>query len=522
MRKLWLALLVFLSFASIAHAQTYRVVYYFGHAGAGDPLSPIYSQIVQGRDGALYSVASQGGSLGDGAVFKITPSGTLTVLHSFIGGDGSRPVGGLTLGTAGFFYGTTSGGGSIDQGTIFRITPDGFFTILYSFEGGEDGAGPGSAPTLAIDGLLYGTTVDGGGGTTPGYGTVYALAPPAAYAKLHGFAPPGHPIAPLLQGIDGKLYGTAAGGPFFRITTQGEFKEILDVDGGDADAPLTESNKGIFFSTAMGGLAFKATSAGSLTSLHVFNTNDAPAGGLLLATDGNLYGTTQGTYPTTGDCGSIYRISPSAQFTTLYRLPDDQSMGCHPQVTLFQHTNGILYGDTAGDQDGHGSAFFSFDLGLPPFVRTLPEASRVGQTVGILGQGFTGTTAVSFNGTPAQFNVVSDTYLTAPVPSGATTGFVTVTTPSGSLTSNKKFQVRPQVTVFSPASGPVGTSIVITGVSLGGATRVTFGSTPATSFTQNSNTQVTAVVPGGAVTGKIGVTTTGAPSYSHTAFTVTQ
>jgi hypothetical protein len=164
--------------------------------------------------------------------------------------------------------------------------------------------------------------------------------------------------------------------------------------------------------------------------------------------------------------------------------------------------------------------FFSFDLGLPPFVRLLPEASRVGQTVGIFGQGFTGTTAVSFNNIPAQFTVVSDTYLTAPVPSGATTGFVTVTTSGGTLKSDKKFQVRPQVLSFSPASGAVGTAVVITGVSLGGATQVTFDGVE-TPFTQDSDTHVTATVPSAAGTGHVGVTTTGAASYGHTVFTVT-
>jgi uncharacterized repeat protein (TIGR03803 family) len=262
---------------------------------------------------------------------------------------------------------------------------------------------------------------------------------------------------------------------------------------------------------------------GTVTLLHNFTSGERPVGGLVQATDGNFYGTTEGNYPFTGDCGTIFRITPAGAFTTLYTF--NGLSGCHPQVTLIQHTNGLLYGDTASGglfSGTEGGVFFSFDLGLQPFVRTLPEASRAGQTVGIFGQGFTGTTGVSFNGTPAQFTVVADTYLTAPVPSGATTGLVSVTTPSGVLTSNRSFQVRPQVTGFSPVGGPAGTSVVITGVSLGQTTRVTFGSTQAISFTQNSNTQVTAVVPSGAATGKIGVTTTGAPSYSQNSFTVTQ
>jgi hypothetical protein len=80
-------------------------------------------------------------------------------------------------------------------------------------------------------------------------------------------------------------------------------------------------------------------------------------------------------------------------------------------------------------------------MGLPPFVSLAPPAGKVGRRIEFLGQGFTGTTAVSFNGVAANFKVVSDTFLTAHVPSGATTGFVTVTTPGGTLKSNREFRV---------------------------------------------------------------------------------
>jgi hypothetical protein len=147
--------------------------------------------------------------------------------------------------------------------------------------------------------------------------------------------------------------------------------------------------------------------------------------------------------------------------------------------------------------------------------------ARWGASIGILGQGFTGTTAVSFNGTPATFTVSSPTYLTATVPNGATTGSVTVTTPSGKLTSSHKFRVTPVILSFSPTTGSVGTSVVITGTSLLQTTKVTFGGVGATAFTVNSDTQVTATVPTGAKTGKIGITTQGGTAQSATNFTVT-
>jgi uncharacterized repeat protein (TIGR03803 family) len=376
-----------------------------------------------------------------------------------------------------------------------------------------------------MDGNFYGTTFLGGGNADNG--TVYTISSSGTYRKLHAFHPSdAHPLHSLTLGIDGKFYGSTAVGTIFRITSSGDFTDLSHTVG-LFDSGLIQGRDGNFYGTAPNdgpanaGTVFKMTPAGQITVLHNFTGSEdgeAPYGGVVQATDGNFYGTTYGP-----GCGTIFRISSAGSFATLYTLPNDGSMGCSPYSGLLQHTNGLLYGLTiSGGTNGNTrGVFFSFDVGLAPFVSFLPAASRVGQTVGIFGQGFTGTTAVSFNNIPAQFTVVSDTYLTAPVPSGATTGFVTVTTPGGTLTGNKKFQVRPQVLSFSPASGAVGTTVVITGVSLGGATQVTFDGVE-TPFSQNSDTQVTARVPSGAATGHVGVTTTGAASYGHTVFVVTQ
>ena len=124
---------------------------------------------------------------------------------------------------------------------------------------------------------------------------------------------------------------------------------------------------------------------------------------------------------------------------------------CSPYSNLVQHTNGLIYGTTFyggnGTDPSCGQAcgsVYSLDIGAKPFVTFVSEpAGKVGKTVEILGQGFSGTTAVSFHGTAASFKVISDTYLLVSVPNGATTGSVTVTTPSGKLTSNKTFYVLP-------------------------------------------------------------------------------
>ena len=133
----------------------------------------------------------------------------------------------------------------------------------------------------------------------------------------------------------------------------------------------------------------------------------------------------------------------------------DNTTGATPTVTLVQHTNGLLYGDTSAG--GANSAiiqgiptsfgvFYSLNDSLQPFVSLLPTSGQFNATIGILGQGFTGTTNVSFNGGSAAFTVVSDTFLSVTVPLSGITGKVTVTTPKGTLTSDKVFTVIPVIT----------------------------------------------------------------------------
>src|SRR5262249_40714862 len=177
--------------------------------------------------------------------------------------------------------------------------------------------------------------------------------------------------------------------------------------------------------------------------------------------------------------------------------------------------------ESGGANGLNGGVFYSLDMGLKPFVNLLNWTGKVGKTVEILGQGFNGATKVSFNGISAAFTISSDTYLTATVPAGATSGFVTVTLPGSTLKSNRKFLVAPFILSFTPTIGPVGTPVTITGTSFTGATKVTFGGVKATAFTVNSDTQVTATVPTGAVTGKIAITTAGGTASSATDFTVT-
>jgi uncharacterized repeat protein (TIGR03803 family) len=523
--------------AATAHAQTYAVLYNFDRSSGDFP----QGILAQGVDGNLYGMLSPSGSLSPVDVYGVTPSGSLTLLHDFSPPNADM-IGGVTLGTDARFYGVVRNEALDSGGVIFKLTRGGNLTILYSFTGGADGRDPLVPPIEGIDGNFYGTT--SGGGSNPllcesGCGTVYKMTPSGSLTTLHSFngTDGGSPHAPLVQAANGNLYGTTNSGgvhnygTIFEVSSSGKFSVVFDFHGTDGWGPaggLVQADDGDLYGTTAGGganddgVVFKI-SHGTYSVVHSFiggTDGIGPLEGLVEATDGNVYGTTA-----LGTCGdnTIFRITPSGDFATLYTFLSDASLGCEPQSPLLQRTDGLLYGTAAGGGSFNGGVFFSFDVGLGPFVTFLPAARQVGHTVEILGQGFTGTTAVSFNGTPAAaFNVLTDTFLTATVPNGATTGFITVTTPSGTLTSNRQFQVKPQITSFSPTSGPVGTSVVVTGVSLSQTSKITFNSVVATSFTVDSDTQVTVTVPAGATTAKIGVTTTGAPVYSGAAFTVTQ
>ncbi len=146
-----------------------------------------------------------------------------------------------------------------------------------------------------------------------------------------------------------------------------------------------------------------------------------------------------------------------------------------------------------------------------------------GAKIGILGQGFSSSSEVKFGGVAAaSFTRQGTTFISSTVPAGALTGSVTVTTGATTLTSNQRFRVTPTILNFSPTSGPVGKPVMITGTGLTQTTKVTFGGVAATTFKVNTDSQVTANVPTGAVTGKIVIKTKGGSAASKTDFTVTQ
>ena len=542
------ALVLAVTTSTTSQAQ-FSVLHDFLGSDSADWCNPTYSGIVaQGRDGNMYGTTENGGAPAFtnnvGTVFQVTPAGVLAVIYSFPSSEtaGWLPFSGLTLGTDGNFYGTTYYYGLPEGsyfGSVFQITPGGILTYLYIFTGGTDGRHPTAPPIQGTDGNWYGTTQ----GDFSNPGTVYKLTLPNTLKTLYQFVLGEQPEDPLVQATDGNFYGTthyggtSNNGSVFRITLAGKFTVIYNFDTTNGQAPyspLIQGTDGNFYGTTIsggsagGGVVFKLTSAGKITVLYNFIQGDTPSvpiAGLVQATDGFFYGATDAgnSHGGTTSDGTVFRISGKPSTPSYLHDFDQSPTASKPQDTLLQHTNGILYGDTfeGGDPASGCGVFYSWNAGLKPFVSLVFTSAKVGKTIQILGQKFTGTTGVSFNGVAATFTVVADTYLTAVVPTGATTGSVTVTTPGGPLTSNKKFRVTPQILSFSPPSGPVGTAVTITGVSLTQTTKVTFGGVTATTFTVISDTQVTATVPTGGKTGKIGITTPGGTATSSGTFTVT-
>jgi uncharacterized repeat protein (TIGR03803 family) len=469
--------------ASAARAQVFTTLADFKGEG-----SPEYMSLVQGRDANLYGTAVYGGnSLLGGTLFKITTRGLLSELYSFCDDEvgcagGAEPFGGLIQATNGNFYGTTATGGVPASGTIFKITPAGTLTTLYTFCSSypcTDGAYPYGTLIQAADGNFYGTTYSGGTSTNCsgfGCGTVFKINPSGSLTTLHNFTltDGASPYAGLIEAVGGDFYGTTYSGgangqgSVFKITRLGTLTTVYSfcalancADGQGPTAGLSQGIDGNFYGTTVfggasgDGTVFKITPRGRLSTLHSFDGTDSsgPTAGLVQGNDGYLYGTTFAAYVAGDGYGTIFKISTEGDLTMLYRFCSQPncSDGAYPVGGLVQATNGIFYGTTTGygapDCVDSGFGFcgtvFSLDMSLGPFVAFVRGYGRVGRTIGILGQGFTGATSVLLNGTPANFTVVSDTLIRATVPAGATTGYVTVTTPSGTLKSNVPFHVIP-------------------------------------------------------------------------------
>ncbi len=466
-RKEFFKLLCFLLlFCAVpVFAQTFSVLADFVSPQEGG------NNLVQAADGNLYGTTIYGGPSDSGTVYRISPSGTMTTIYNFCaaGGtctDGAEPFFGLTLGADGNLYGTTNQGGANNDGTVFKITLNGTLTTLHSFDGG-DGCTPQGGVMLANNGFFYGTTLFCGTGA----GTLFAFKPGGSFRTLYQFRSNslhgGNPYTVPIQASDGNLYGvTYAGGSsglgvFYKVTPSNTVSNIYNfcsvtdcADGASPLGGLVEGSDGNLYGTVTGannccGAIFRLTTSGTETILHYFSGGDGstPIATLALGNDGVMYSTTPqgGSGICSGGCGTIYSITTGGAFTSLYDFCvlssclDGYYSGDGP---LFQDTNGTFYDTNAyGGTDNVGTVF-TWSEGLPAFVTPSPAAGAVGSKVTILGNSLAGATSVSFNGTPATFTASNHAIRTT-VPAGATTGTITVTLPSSTLTSKINFTVMP-------------------------------------------------------------------------------
>lgn len=375
--------------------------------------------LVQGSDGNFYGTTSKGGAFySGGAVYKITPQGAVTILHSFDDGsvvnDGSSPQSALIQGTDGNFYGTTSSGGSAGYGTIFKITPLGAVTIVHSFGDGSvtnDGLNPSANCALlqASDGNFYGAT---GGGGTYNAGTIFKITPQGAVTILHNFADgtvsdEGTSPGTLIQGTDGNFYGTANtgggfnGGTIYKMTSQGTLTTLhnfgdssLPNDGSNPVGALVQGLDGNFYGTtssggsASHGTIFQITPQGVLTTFHSFSdgsvANDgmSPQSGLVQTSNGNFYGATQGGG--SASQGTIFQMTTAGGVTILHNFYDSSvsNDGYDPLAGVIHGADGNFYGTTSADGSGGNGTVFKLTTQISP---TITSPSTATFTVGIAG-----------------------------------------------------------------------------------------------------------------------------------------
>ena len=373
---------------AIARAAAFDVLYSF--TGVSSGYTP-YSGLAADQAGNLYGTTLYGGTSDVGVVFKVTPSGSETVLHSFGGGqDGAWPVTGLIQDQAGNFYGTTSGGGSANCaygsgcGTVYKLAPDGTETVLYAFTGGNDGNYPYAGLVIDKKGNLYGTTVYGG---TDGNGVVFELAPNGIETVLHSFTggnDGANPYCDLIRDKAGNLYCTASeggaggAGVVFQLTPNGTFNVLHAFTGGsDGAYPLAgviQDKSGNLYTTASSGgivncayetgcgTVVKIAAGGTFSVLYSFtggNDGSSPESDLIADGTGNLYGT---TYYGGGNGleGVVFKLAPDGTETVLHNFTGGEDGGSTSAGLIKDkgQAGGYLYGTASlGGADQYGVVF---------------------------------------------------------------------------------------------------------------------------------------------------------------------
>ena len=365
-----------------ATAQTFTKLADFDFTNGFEPVGPL----VQAADGNLYGITLEGGSTGQGTVYRLGLDGGLTTIHTFCAGGGTCPDGvtprSLVLNTDGNLYGVTQGAGQSSDGTVFQMTLDGAVTVIHNFTTTE-GISPNGI-IRARDGNFYGTTLDD---STKHAGTIFAFRSDGRFRVLHNFCQVqgcddgASPMSSLVQGSDGNLYGeTIQGingdaGLIFKITRSGVYSVVHNfcsltncADGRLAStAALVRGRDGnLYGSTSLGGSGsctsgcgtfFKITNGGALTTLHDFQAGElTPPGSLVLARDGNFYGFSTDSQ----NRNVIVRITPQGVLTALYTMSQADGQQAN---SLMQANNGDFYGTAlVGGGAFFGGTVFRFGL----------------------------------------------------------------------------------------------------------------------------------------------------------------
>jgi uncharacterized repeat protein (TIGR03803 family) len=353
-----LFLLVGIAAAQAVLAQTYTVLYSFSGPDGAYP----QAGLIRDSAGNLYGTTSQGGTSNAGAVFQLDPTGTETVLYSFTGGaDGGSPAAAVIRDVAGNLYGTTQIGGASMLGTVFKLDPTSTESVLHSFKIKKDGTSPSANLLQDSAGNLFGTTSHGGSSNR---GTIFKLDNTGKETLLHSFkgADGANPVAPLILDSVGNLYGTTYGsgstwGNVFKIDPTTRVLTVLHKftgknDGGSSRAGLLLDAAGnlygttVYGGTSRAGTVFKIDSSGNETVLHSFTggaDGGDPAAGVIMDSSGNLYGTTY--YGGAFGYGTVFKLDPAGNETVLHSFSGGTD-GLGSVANLVRDSSGNLYGTT--------------------------------------------------------------------------------------------------------------------------------------------------------------------------------
>lgn len=367
--------------------------------------------LLMATDGNFYFTSTTGGIDNVGAVARMTPGGTVTTLHSFLRTNtmGNTPFAGVIQANDGNLYGTTYFG-TDGGGSVFRLTLAGAFTTLKSFgTSKEDEFFPYAGLVQASDGNLYGTTLRGG---LNDKGTVFRITLDGNFTRLYDFNGNDgeNPEGALVAGPDGNLYGTTlqggsgSRGTIYRITTAGVLTSLysfpslsefstagiaINETGANPRSALLLAADGNFYGTTYQGgpngygTVYRITPAGALTLFYAFTGPSFGSGYPLSAVTqdaaGNFYGTTERAGGL--NRGTAYRLSSTGQFSLLHGFTNSVFDGSVPYMSLLPF-NGALYGATFSDGTANAGAVFKLDVGdgvnLPIEISVSPSAIELG------------------------------------------------------------------------------------------------------------------------------------------------